>query len=72
MTDLEFHDVTGFIECPDCAGRGTFADELTPGVVMREACDTCYGHGVIPLCGETTLTLPAELLVLMNPTEVQP
>jgi DnaJ-class molecular chaperone len=57
---LIFRDVTGFIPCPDCDGQDSTADAYP--------CDTCYGHGVIPLCGETTLTLPAELLSLIERT----
>ncbi len=62
---LIFRDVVGFIACPDCDGQDTAAG--------AQPCPTCYGDGVIPLCGEVTLTLPAELLDLMqSPEEAQP
>lgn len=63
------HTVVGFIDCPDCAGRGTVADELTPGVVRREMCGTCYGDGVLPLCGDVMITLPDELITLTETTD---
>lgn len=31
--------------CRVCGGRGTVADELTPGVVMYEPCEECDGIG---------------------------
>jgi len=46
------HVVTSFEPCPDCRGRGTHVDELTPGVVMAEICSTCEGAGVIPVLAE--------------------
>jgi DnaJ-class molecular chaperone len=57
---LIFRDVTGFIPCPDCDGQDSTADAYS--------CDTCLGHGVLPLCGDTTITLPAELLSLIEGT----
>lgn len=64
---LIFRDVTGFIDCPDCGGRGTITEGLTP-VLMT--CGTCYGNRVIPLCGEVTVELPVALIAMMG-SEVQ-